>query len=44
MNKEDESKSVVSNMSKVSKNIMDMNVNELLALRIPIARSNSKID
>ena len=42
-NREDESKSIISNMSKTSKNVMDMSVNELLSLRIPIARSSSKI-
>lgn len=42
LSKDDESKSVVSNMSKTSKNIIDMSVNELLSMRIPVARSNSK--
>ena len=42
--KEDESKSIVSGMSRASKNVMDMSVNELLSMRIPIARSNSKIE
>ena len=31
-------------MSKTSKNIIDMSVNELLGLRIPVARSNSKVE
>jgi hypothetical protein len=34
---EDENRSVISNMSKTSKNVIDMTVNELLGLRIPVA-------
>ena len=41
--KEDDLKSV-SNMSKASKNVIDMTVNELLSLRMPMPRSNSKVD
>ena len=42
--KEDDSKSLVSGMSKASKNIIDMTVNELLGLRIPTMtkRTSSK--
>ena len=31
-------------MSKASKNIIDMSVNELLGLRIPVARTSSKVE
>lgn len=42
-NKEDDSKSMVSGISKTSKNIIDMTVNELLGLRIPmVQRTSSK--
>lgn len=49
--KDEDSKSVISNASK-AKSIMDMSVNELLAMRIPatstskngIQRSNSRVE
>lgn len=47
--KDEDSKSMVSNASK-AKSIMDMSVNELLAMRIPatskseVKRSNSRVE
>lgn len=43
-NKDDDSKSLVSGISRNSKNIIDMTVNELLGLRIPTMtnRTSSK--
>ena len=41
--KNDDQKSVVSRMSKTSKSVIDMSVNELLSLKIPLARSSSKV-
>lgn len=41
--KEDDSRSMVSNVSK-SKSILDMSINELLAVRIPVARTASKVE
>lgn len=41
--KDDDTKSVQSNLSKISKSILDMSVNELLTVRIPAtARVSSK--
>ena len=42
--KEDDARSVVSNVSKTSKNILDMSINELLSVRIPVARASYKIE
>jgi hypothetical protein len=42
--KEDDARSMVSNVSKTSKNILDMSINELLSVRIPVARASSKIE
>ena len=42
--KNDDQKSVVSKMSKTSKSVIDMSVNELLSLKIPLARSSSKVE
>lgn len=41
--KEDDAKSLYSNASK-TKSILDMSVNELLAVRIPAPRATSKIE
>jgi hypothetical protein len=43
--REDDARSVVSSVSKTSKSILDMSINELLAVRIPVAtRTPSKIE
>jgi hypothetical protein len=38
--KEDDTRSLVSNASKTSKSILDMSINELLAVRIPVGRTS----
>jgi hypothetical protein len=42
--REDDARSMVSSVSKTSKSILDMSINELLAVRIPVARTPSKIE
>jgi hypothetical protein len=42
--KEDDARSLYSGVSKGSKSILDMSVNELLAVRIPAVRTTSKIE
>jgi hypothetical protein len=44
MSKEEDSKSMVSSVSKTSKNVMDMSVNELLSMRIPRTQSTRRIE
>jgi|LakMenE01Jun11ns_1017448.scaffolds.fasta_scaffold9408932_1 hypothetical protein len=41
--KDDDTKSIQSSMSKASKSILDMSVNELLSVRIPV-RTTSKVE
>jgi hypothetical protein len=42
--KEEDARSLYSGVSKASKNILDMSVNELLAVRIPSVRMTYKIE
>ena len=41
--KKDDDNQSVSNMSRTSKNPMDMSVNELLGMRIPVPTTNTKM-
>jgi hypothetical protein len=41
--KDDDNKSIYSSVSKTSKSVLDMSVNELLAVRIPLARATSRL-
>ena len=41
--KKDDDVQSVSNMSRTSKNVMDMSVNELLGMRIPVPTSNANL-